>query len=53
MTERERVLAILNHQQPDQLPWMAEALAVGNSYFSRECDLLFLFIQKERNFPSV
>lgn len=24
MTERERVLAILNHQQPDQLPWMAD-----------------------------
>lgn len=24
MTERERVLAILNHQQPDQLPWLAD-----------------------------
>ena len=24
MTERERVLAILNHKQPDQLPWLAD-----------------------------
>lgn len=24
MTERERILAILNHQQPDQLPWAAD-----------------------------
>ena len=24
MTERERVLAILKHQQPDQLPWFAD-----------------------------
>lgn len=24
MTERERVLAILNRQQPDQLPWLAD-----------------------------
>lgn len=24
MTERERVLAILRHEQPDQLPWMAD-----------------------------
>ena len=24
MTERERVLSILNHRQPDQLPWMAD-----------------------------
>lgn len=24
MTERERVLAILNHTQPDQLPWLAD-----------------------------
>lgn len=24
MTERERVLAILNHEQPDQLPWLAD-----------------------------
>ena len=24
MTERERVLAVLNHQQPDRLPWLAD-----------------------------
>jgi len=24
MTERERVLAILNHKKPDQLPWLAD-----------------------------
>jgi len=24
MTERERVLAILNHEKPDQLPWLAD-----------------------------
>lgn len=35
MTERERVLAILNHQQPDQLPWLAD-LDYYNFYMRKD-----------------
>ena len=34
MTERERVLSILRHEQPDQLPWLAD-LAYWTTYLER------------------
>lgn len=44
MTERERVLAVLNHRQPDQLPWLADfaylvhSLKETDAYPSRYID---------------